>query len=160
MSVKILICFLCVATGSACGYFVLIGHRRNFMYADGLCGAIQTLLRNMAYRRDSAARALSSFACSSPALQKNIAEYVSYAEGKSEKLNLSRGGIAVELFAKAGEFLSAIGGDGNSYLSVLSAFNAECEKLRDEYEKKYKKFGPVAVKLGFLFGLGVGVLVL
>lgn len=161
MSVKILIVFICTAVGTAAGYFVMCVYKRNFDYLDGVCKLLNELKRNISYRRDAAASVLGAAAIDSAQLKKNVAEYITYTGGKADKPTLSRGFLSAETYARVCELFYSLGkSDGNSQLDELEMFLKTFGDLRAAAETKCKKQGAVAVKLGFLLGLGVGVLTL
>ena len=139
MSVKILIVFICTAVGTAAGYFV----------------------RNRSSRRDAAASVLGAAAIDSAQLKKNVAEYIAYTGGKADKPTLSRGFLSAGTYARVCELFYSLGkSDGNSQLDELEMFLKTFGDMRAAAETKCKKQGAVAVKLGFLLGLGVVVLTL
>lgn len=161
MTIKILIIFVCVALGTAGGYAVMRSYKRNFVYLDGVCKMIDELKRNISFRRDPAQRALSVLALDSPLLKKNIAEYTEYAVGKLDAPTISRGFLSDEVYGRVCDFFRSLGkSDGKSQTEQLDAFYSAFDKLRAAAEKKFNTVGVVAVKLGFLFGLGVGILTL
>lgn len=161
MSTKLFLIFLCVAVGTLCGYVVMLSYKKNYSYLDGVCGMIGALKQNLIYKKDSAPRVLGGLPVSSSQLKKNIDEYIDFTAGKSDKRIVSRGFLSKTAFDEVGELFGAIGGsDEGTQIAQLDGFTAKFENLRADAERKYKKYGAVAVKLGFLLGLGVGVLVL
>lgn len=161
MSAKIIVIFICAAVGTAAGYIIMRSYKRNFVYLDGVCKLIGELKRNIAYRKDSAATVLSGMTTDSALLKKNIDEYVAFTAGKDEKPNISRGFLAADAYGRVCELFSSIGrSDGSSQIDQLDMFGETFGNFRSIAEQKCKKYGAIAVKLGFLFGLGVGVLTL
>ncbi|MCH5165745.1 MAG: hypothetical protein J1G01_05030 [Clostridiales bacterium] len=161
MSVKIMVVFLCAAIGTAGGYFVMCTYRRNFVYLDGVCKMIGELKRNIAYRRDGVASIIGTMSAESVQLKKNIAEYIDYAVGKVDAPQISRGFLPKETYERITELFRSIGrSDGSSQIDELNMYEDAFSKLREAAEIKYSKHGAVAVKLGFLLGLGVGILTL
>ena len=161
MSLKIFIVFLCAAIGVATGYAVMRSYKRNYEYLDGVCALIAELKRNIAYRRDGAVSVLRAMEIKSRQLEKNVGEYVAFAGGKADKPDISRGILSAEVYERTREFFASIGrSDGQSQINELDMFGERFIGLRDAAETKYKKLGGVAVKLGFLIGLGVGILAL
>ena len=161
MSVKIFIVFLCAAIGVATGYAVMRSYRRNYEYLDGVCAIIGELKRNIAYRRDGAVSVLRAVDIKSRQLEKNVGEYIAFAGSKADKPEISRGLLPAEVHSRTSELFASIGrSDGQSQLDELDMFAERFSALRGVAENKYKKLGGVAVKLGFLIGLGVGILTL
>lgn len=161
MTTKIFLMFLCTAVGTFCGYSVLLSHKRNYVYLDGVCDVINALKQNLSYKKDALPVALGRINVTSRQLKKNIEEYISFASGQSDKRDISRGFLSQSTYNAVTELFGAIGGsDESSQSRGLDALYTRFDKLRSAAETKYKKFGPVAVKLGFLIGLGTGVLIL
>lgn len=161
MTAKLLIVFVCAAVGAATGYFVMSAYNRNRLYMESVCAMIAELKRNISYRRDSVAGILGGFETESPQLKKNIAEYSAYAAAKDGELVISRGFLSANDHAKVKELFGSLGvSDGRSQTEGLEAFAAEFDALKKAAIERSEKYGTLAVKLGFLFGLGVGVLFL
>ena len=161
MSAKLIVVVLCAAIGTATGYMIMRSYRRNFEYLDGLCEVVNELKRNIAYRRDGTCGVLRGMTFKCSLLGKNVGEYVEFATGKQEKPNISRGFLPADIHASACEFFAGLGGgDGGSQLDVLNMYADKFGAMRSAAETKSTKYGGVAVKLGFLVGLGIGILVL
>lgn len=161
MSLKILIVFICAAIGTAAGFYVMKSYRRKYEYLSGICALVGELKRNIAYRRDGAASIVGGMTVDSAHLKKNIDEYVSYAVGKADKPTISRGFLSRDVYAKVCELFSSLGRtDGAAQIDELEMYEKTFDKLCSDAEQKSAKYGAVAVKLGFLFGLGVGILTL
>lgn len=161
MSIKLLIIFICAAVGTLAGFLTMRSYRRSYRYLDGVCSLINELRRNIAYRRDSVASILGSYSTESAQLKKNIAEYIAYASSKDGSPDISRGYLPATVHERVCSLFRALGqSDGEGEISELERFSLEFIELRDKAAQKSEKYGPLAVKLGFLFGLGVGVLFL
>ncbi len=161
MSVKIFVIFICAAIGTAGGYSVMRAFKRNAAYLENVRAMIGALKRNISYRRDSVASVLGEYAAESPQLKKNIDEYIAYVGEKDGKLTLSRGFLSAQAYKRVCELFSSLGkSDGGTQIGELEMFEKSFDELCSLASEKYTKYGPLAVKLGFLFGLGVGVLFL
>lgn len=161
MSTRLFILFLSVAVGTFCGYMVLLSYKRNYSYLGGVCDMLSALKQNLAYKKDTVPIVLSRLTVTNVQLKKNIDEYIAFAAGQTEGREVSRGFLPQSTFDGVTELFAAIGSsDESSQSARLDEFTARFDKLRADAENKYTKYGSVAVKLGFLFGLGVGVLVL
>ncbi len=161
MTAKILILFLCTAVGTATGFFVMKAYRRNLLYMDSVCAMISELKRNISYRRDSAAAILGNFEPKSAQLKKNIDEYLTYVESKDGSLEISRGFLSADSHRKVNEFFKSLGkSDGSSQIGELEMYSQTFGDLKNAAAEKSEKYGTLAVKLGFLFGVGVGILFL
>lgn len=161
MSIKLLVIFVCAAVGTAAGYLVMRGFRRDLLYLDGVCSMIAELKRNIAYKREPAVDILAGFTSESPQLKKHIDEYIAAARTKDGDLALSRGTLSAATLLKVRELFISLGKvDGQAQVGELEMYAASFSDLRDKAKTKSDKFGPLAVKLGFLFGLMVGILFL
>lgn len=161
MSVKIFVMCICAAIGTCAGYIVMRTFKRNRNYFDGILSMIRELKRNISYRRDSAASILQSAETESAQLKKNIGEYIAYVKAKDGKLELSRGFLSADEFKSVNDLFCSLGrSDGGTQIGELDLFEKQFETFRERAATRYDKYGSLAVKLGFLFGLGVGVLFL
>ena len=161
MSVKILIVFVCTAVGTLVGFLIMLKYKRNCAYLEGVCAVIGELKRNIAYRRDAASQVLSGMNIQSAQLKKNVGEYIEYAKGGSDKPTISRGFLGEEVYSRVLELFGSLGrADSATQIKELDMFADSFDKLSSEAKQKSDKLGTVAVKLGFLFGLGVGILTL
>ncbi|MDE6029369.1 MAG: hypothetical protein K2F90_03510 [Clostridiales bacterium] len=161
MSARLFILFLCVAAGTLCGYTILLSYKRNYSYLDGVCGMISALKQNLSYKKDAVHIVLGGLSLSNAQLQKNVNEYLGYLGGQSEGRTISRGFLPQATYDGVTDLFEAIGGSDESSQNLrLEALSVRFEKLKSDAETKYKSMGAVAVKLGFLIGLGVGVLAL
>ncbi len=161
MSTKLLIVFLCAAVGTVAGLAVMKRYKRNFLYLDGVCSVISELKRNMSYRRDDAVSVLKRCEVPSAHLKKNIDEYIAFAAAKDGKLSLSRGFLSSAEYANVCALFETVGGSGGAVqASELDGFGTVFTEHKTAAADKLKKYGTAAVKLGFLFGLAVGILTL
>lgn len=161
MSTRLFLLFLCAAIGTFCGYMILLSYKKNYSYLDGVCNMINALKQNLSYKKDAVPIVLSGLKVGSSQLQKNIREYIGFIGGQSDVRTISRGFLPQSTYDGVTDLFDAIGGsDEHSQNARLDALSLRFEKLREEAERKYKNLGTVAVKLGFLIGLGVGILVL
>ncbi len=161
MTGKLFMLALCAAIGAATGVCIMKAYRRNRLYMESMCAMIGELKRNISYRKDSAASVLASFETSSVQLKKNISEYIAYTEAKDGALDISRGFLSAGDYAKVKELFGSLGrGDGAAQSAALESYSDMFTDLKIKAADKSDKYGALSVKLGFLFGLGVGVLFL
>lgn len=161
MSVKILIVFVCTAVGTLVGFLIMLRYKRNSAYFEGICAVISELKRNISYRRDSASQVLGGMNIESAQLKKNVGEYIEYAKGTSDKPTISRGFLSEEAYSRVCELFGSLGrADSATQIRELDMFSETFGKLSAAAKQKSDKLGAVAVKIGFLLGLGVGILTL
>lgn len=161
MSIKITMVFICAAIGTIGGYFVMRGYRRNYDYLMEMCKVIERLKLNISYRRDTVVDVLCAIGVKNVLLKRNIQEYAAFVASKTDKPIISRGFLCDEIYADVCDVFYSIGqSDGSTQKEQLVGFLCKFTALRTDAEHKCAKYGAVAVKLGFLLGLGIGVLTL
>ncbi len=161
MSVKIFMLFLCAAIGTAAGFALSRLFLRTSRYFSGVCELISELKRNISYRRDSVVSVMKNFKSKSERLNGQISEYISYVSTKDGELKLSRGFLSATAFSDINAFFGSLGkADGDTQMSDLELYLSKFEAQSAAAEEKSKKYGPLSIKLGFLFGLCVGILFL
>lgn len=159
MTTKFLIVLVCAAIGTATGFLVMRGYKRKSEYLENICKVIAELKRNISFRRDSASVILKTMQTDSAQLRKNIDEYIGFAAAKDGELKLSRGFLDNGEYGKVKELFLSLGtSDDATQLNELDMYADAFSRMRDAAAEKSNKYGALAVKLGFLFGVGVGVL--
>lgn len=161
MSVKIVVVFLCAAIGTATGYAIMRTYKLKHEYLSELCSVIAELKHDVSYRCDGVVSVMRKSNIKNKLLCKNIGEYISFAEGKADGPHVSKGYLNDDAYKLSGDFFSSVGrSDGKSQMEELKMFGEKCTALCAVAEEKSKKIGVASVKLGFLIGLGIGILVL
>lgn len=158
---KLLMLIVCTALGTTIGILIMRSFKRSSLYMDSVCAMISELKRNVAYKRDSVIKVLTLFNTESNQLKKNIDEYANYVSSKNSKLQLSRGYLTVDEHKKVCGLFESLGvSDSHTQEEMLNNFSEVFGRYKVLTREKEEKFGMLAVKLGFLFGLGVGILFL
>ncbi len=161
MTGKILVVCLCCAAGTAIGFYMMYSHKRRYVYYNALVAMLVELKQNIAFRRDSVVAVLGAYACESKPLKKNIDEYLAHISNKGGDLALSRGFLTRDAHADVVKLFSRLGGfDGDTQSGDLEMFISRFTVQRDKAKEKFDKYGALCVKLGFLIGLGIGILFL
>ena len=159
--IKILVVCLCAAIGTGCGYAIMLRYKREKNYIDGVVKMIDAIKHNISYRRDKLKEILVGFLPESAALKKNIDEYVEFLNGSADKPNLTKGSTPAAAYDRVCELFDSLGAsDERTQIDRLNGFSDSFIKLKKDADERFNKYGGAAVKLGFLFGLGVGVLIL
>lgn len=159
MSIKIFIVFVCAAIGTGLGFVLSRAYRRKTVYYSSMCELVNELKRNISYRRDSVVSVMKNFKSGSDRLNSQISEYIGYVSTKDGELKLSRGFLPASAFAEINGFFSSLGfSDGESQARELDGYAKKFEAEYSAASEKSKKYGPLAIKLGFLFGLCLGIL--
>lgn len=161
MSVKIFMLFVCAAIGTGAGFGFSRMYLRSSAYYSGICELIGELKRSIAVRRDSVVSVMKKFTSKSDRLNSQIAEYISYISSKDGELRISRGFLSSSAYSEVSGFFSSLGGaDGEAQVKDLDRYLSKFEADFAAADEKSKKYGPLAIKLGFLFGLCAGILFL
>lgn len=163
MTFKILVVALCAALGTAAGYIIMKSYKRKTSYMSGLCALIGELKRNISYRRDAAASVAEGFSLSAESglLKKHIDEYKAFVAAKNGELILSRSFLSKDAYSSVCSFFTALGKtDEASQLDELEMYYKDFSERLAKASAESERYGALAVKLGFLLGLGVGVLFL
>lgn len=163
MTIKLLIIAVCAALGTATGYVVMLSYKKRSCYMSGICALIGEMKRNISYRRDAVTRIAGNYSGSieSALLKKHIEEYATFVAAKDGKLALSRGYLSADVYSSVCSMFSALGKtDEKSQIDELDMFESVFSGYREKACERVEKYGALAVKLGFLLGLGVGVLFL
>ena len=161
MSVKIFIVFLCAAVGTGLGFWLSRLYQRTSKYYLSVCELISELKRNIACRRDSVASVMKGFKSNSERLASQISEYIAFVSTKDGDLKLSRGFLSASAFSDVNGFFCSLGAmDQDSQANDLDMYYKKFEADYNAATEKSKKYGPLAIKLGFLFGLCLGILFL
>lgn len=134
------------------------GKEREQYYKDfvKLCSY---LINNISFKSDKIASVIASAEIKSSALKKNLLEYKAYIDGNEFVLSencLTKGEAASvkEFFIELGRY------DGETQLGDLKRREGEFGTKYGELKAKNDKQGNMYIKLGLLFGLLVGILLI
>lgn len=155
----IFIAVLCSFCGFLLGTaFAKRGKERELYYRDAakLCSG---LIDNISYKADKISSVLDKIEIDSAALKKNISEYKAYLGGK--ELILSPNCLTKNETVRVKEFFSCLGRtDGETQIGELKRSESEFRQIYSEIKEKNDKQGSMYIKLGMLFGLLIGILLL
>lgn len=154
---------LIVALSALCGLMLGLSltkrqREREAYYRDfsGLCAHI---ISNISYRADKITDVVGAIDTQSSALQKNVDEFKAYVRGG--ELSLSQGVLTKAELAAVKEFFVRLGRyDGETQLADLRQRQNELMLRYKEIKEKNDKQGNMYVKLGFLAGLLLGILLI
>ncbi|MBR2970567.1 MAG: hypothetical protein IKC48_02080 [Clostridia bacterium] len=152
---------LIVALSALCGLMIGIAltkrQREREAYYREFSGLCAHIISNISYRADKIADVVSGIEWQSSALQKNVEEYKAYVSGG--ELSLSQGVLTKAELAAVKEFFVRLGRyDGETQLAELKQRQNELALCYKEIKDKNDKQGNMYVKLGFLAGLLLGIL--
>ncbi len=148
---------------SFCGFLLGLslsnrGREREAYYRDvtKLCSG---LIDNISYKADKILSVLDNIEINSAALKKNISEYKAYLKG--DELSISSNCLTKVETARVKEFFSRLGRtDGETQIGELKRTESEFKHKYGEIKEKNDKQGNMYIKLGLLFGLLVGILLI
>ncbi len=148
---------------SFCGFMLGLAlskrdREREAYYRDAakLCAK---LIDNISYKADKMADVLDDIEISSDSLKKNLGEYKSFLNG--DKLNVSANCLSKTEAAQIREFFTCLGRtDGDTQIVELKRNENEFNSKYGEIKTKNDKHGNMYIKLGLLFGLLVGILLI
>lgn len=159
MSSKLLIIFLSILAGVMAGLFLskrLILRER---YFDELIRIIDRLISDIKFSQIKIENILDSYTTSSVLLQTNLSEYKTFLQGG--QLNLSKGVLTKRELVLVREFFLRLGSlDLETQIKELENRKEVFNSFLLDTRARNKSFGKAFVKLGFLGGLLVGILLL
>ena len=148
---------------SFCGFMIGLaltrrGKEREQYYRDAVKFCSQ-LINNISYKSDKISGVIDCTEVSSAALKKNLSEYKAYIAGgefvfsnncltKGEALSIK------EFFTQLGRY------DGETQINELRRRESEFKQKHCDLKEKNDKYGNMYIKLGLLFGLLVGILLI
>ena len=129
-------------------------------YYSSLVDFINHLLAQIKFRKDPIKKVMQDFLdLAETPLSKNLAEYI--AAPAPENLSLSRGILKRAELIEIKQFLLSLGTlDSTTQIFELEAYKEKFNSQKEKYAQKQKTFSSMYVKLGFLAGLAVGIIII
>jgi len=129
------------------------------MYFKDLLDLTDRLISDIGFLQNPSDQIIKTFECKSVHLKKNIAEYLDFVDGK--KLNLSLTVLSKRELAAIKDFFERLGTlDLDNQINELSAKRALFLQFYSVCQKRDSSFGKAYIKLGFLMGLAVGIMMI
>lgn len=148
---------------SFCGFMIGLaltrrGKEREHYYRDAVKFCSQ-LINNISYKADKISGIIDCTEVSSAALRKNLNEYKAYIAGgefvfSDNCLTKSEAMTIKEFFVRLGRY------DGETQISELRRCENEFKQKYCQLKEKNDRYGNMYIKLGLLFGLLVGILLI
>ena len=148
---------------SFCGFMIGLalarrGKEREQYYRDAV-KFCSYLINNISYKADRIAGVIDCAEVNSAALKKNLQEYKAYIAGgefvfSDNCLTKSEASSVKEFFTQLGRY------DGETQLNELRRRESEFKQKHCELKEKNDQQGNMYIKLGLLFGLLVGILLI
>lgn len=155
MTTKFLILIAFTAAGTFVGLYINKCYGERALYYRELCGFVQKLLNELPFRKESVSAITREYEMHSKRLSKQLEEYrAGIAPTVKTGYSLAERNELTAFFKRLGT------GDLQSELGALSSYAQTFEKKSQLCESDRTKKGALAIKLGFLGGLCIGVLAL
>ncbi|MBE5730563.1 MAG: hypothetical protein E7350_01250 [Clostridiales bacterium] len=156
---SVLIVALCALCGLMIGLSLTKRQREREAYYREFNGLCAHIISNISYRADKIADVVDGIEWQSSALRKNMEEYKAYVSGG--ELSLTQGVLTKGELAAVKEFFLRLGRyDGETQLAELKQRQSELTIRYKEIKDKNDIQGNMYVKLGFLAGLLLGILLI
>ncbi|MCL2555796.1 MAG: stage III sporulation protein AB [Firmicutes bacterium] len=141
------------------GLFLSNKTKNREKYFADLLNLVDRLISDISYLQDPAIKIISSFETKSIHFKKNIDEYLEFTNGgkfnfSNTILNKREAGIINDFFNRLGTL------DYETQINELNSKKMLFIQMYDGANKKNKNFGKAFIKLGFLGGLLVGIMIL
>lgn len=159
MTLKLTLLFMMTVTGTLIGVGLskrLTGRRR---YFEELISLINTLISDFKFKQCSVGILLSNFKAA--AVKPAVDEFIAYASGDVKELRLPRQELTEREYNFVTELFSALGTyDLDTQVFVLDNYKLKAEEFYATAKEQECRYGRTYVKLGFLFGLAAGIILL
>jgi len=156
--------FLLAAAASALGAMVGLYFSKRLKqkanYYGALIDFINHTLTQIKFRKDPIKKIMHDFVSfADTPLNKNLQEYIEAAA--PENLHLSRGILKKAELAEVKQFLLSLGTlDSTTQIFELEAYKEKFASTKTHFGDKRKTYSSMYVKLGFLAGLAVGIIII
>lgn len=153
MTAKLLIAFLCAVSGAMIGVCLYKRSKSECDYLSQLVGLCDKLYQDIDFRNEPVPVLLNEFKCTcSKRLSDRIDMYLSGSYNAKGKLSAKA--LTVDSFF--GELGKT---DREGQVSMIKGYRQKFNNYYAEAEKKHKTYSSLYIKLGFLAGLAVGILI-
>jgi len=159
MTTRLFIVFLCCVAGVMCGLALSNKTRHREKYFAQLLMFMDRLFSDIGFLQNTIEQIVIGFECKSTHLAKNLNEYAGFINGN--ELKLTQGVLTKRELELVKDFFIRLGTlDLSSQLDELSAKKAMFTQIFEAAKQRNKSYGKAYIKLGFLLGLGLGILFL
>lgn len=159
MSTSLLLLTLGAGAGTLTGivlYRVLAARKS---YFRELARFIDYVISDLKYRRTDVLALHAGFESADVDLSRNLDEWVRGLQKDERKL--TRGKLKTAEMREVEQMLFGMGKvDLDSQLFELAAAKEKAAAMRETAERRFERYGPLYIKLGLLFGLALGILLM
>lgn len=161
MITKLLIVALSIVTCSMIGLMLHKNSLQKVKYYESLIAFINTLTSEIKFRQSSLKVVIQEFIKNNnTSLNVHLQEFYNFLQGETSTLILSKK-LKQEETETIANFFSTLGTcDDTTQLFELENYKSKFEAIYLDKETKHKKFGGLYLKLSFLCGIAIGVLII
>ena len=161
MITKLCIICLCIAACSLVGLKLYKDSVNRVKYFEGVLSLINTLISEIQFRRQNLKSILRDFCDNNKTpFVVHVKEFLTHLE-TNEEFKPSKLHLKNEETEEVKHFFSSLGtSDSDTQLVVLDTYKVKFEELRKHYADRHKKYGSLYLKLSFLLGLALGIVIL
>ena len=159
MITKLCIVCLCVAASVMIGLMLYKRKQSRIKYFESAVRLTEKLISDISFRRESLTTVLTEFSREDKSeLKKHIDTFVS---SPYDSVVISGKLLKPEEKRLMREFFGSLGlTDTQTQIGELNSYKSRFEQIYNDENEKFKKSGPLSLKLSVLIGLAVGVLIL
>ena len=159
MTIKLFLLFSLTVLGTVSGLFFSKKLTRRRRYFEELILLINSLISDFRFKQSSVCDLLSSFTGNE--IKPTVNEFIRYAKGEDRELKLSKQELSEREYGFVKEMFSVLGTyDLDTQVFVLDNYKLKAEEFYAAAKDKEERYGKTTVKLGFLLGLAVGIVLL
>jgi len=154
---KIIIIFVCACAGCLVGLFFYKRYKARNLYFADIVELIQTLIVDVRYRQDGLITVLREYQASIKSDFANTIECFLQGNIDSYKLSL----LKKAEIQKVIKFFNSLGKiDSGTQLLILNGQLEKFTKCSNNAKGLFAKYGSTFIKLGFLLGMGFGIIIM
>ncbi len=159
MTVKLTLMFMSAVVGTFIGLILSKRLTRRRRYFEEMISLINTLIGDFRFKQNSVTSLLKSF--SADETKSTVEEFIAYVDSSGSELKLSKQDLTKREHNVVYEMFSALGTyDLDTQVFMLDSYKKKFEEFYGAAKDSEERYGKVYVKLGFLFGLGLGLVLL
>ena len=160
MTTKLLMVALSMVAGTMGGLILSKRLSRRAEYFDALLNLNNLIISEVKFRKSTTKAILSEFVkTSNSPLNSTLNEYILC--GDISKLTISKGVLTKAEAAEIKKFLLSLGtADSVTQIFELENYKVKFIQMKEAAFEKRKKYGGMYVKLGFLLGIAIGIIII
>ena len=157
---RFLIIAISMALGAVVGLYFSKRLTRRAAYFDALMDLVNLFLSEMKFRKTTTKQVVAEFRDNSKTpLNTNLTEYINCTDFSN--LKLSKGLLTENERIDVKKFLLSLGtSDSHTQIFELENFKDRFLQMQNTAQEKRKKYASLYIKLGFLAGLALGIIII